>query len=94
MSDAAAFDPALLDALARCFAEAAVRRLLANGPKSDVEANSMTSNRKPSRRANRGPALLITESSQSCGTTVEDVRSITDTPSSHVIPVVGDSHGR
>jgi hypothetical protein len=46
------FDPALLDALARCFAEAALRRLLAE--QSDVGANSMMPLDKLSERTTRG----------------------------------------
>lgn len=52
MADAPNFDPKLLDELAMCFAEAAVRRLLM------AEDNSMTRREIPARRTNRGPALL------------------------------------
>lgn len=54
------FDPALLDALARCFAEAAVRQLLVSGTESTSEANSMTPLQKRSMCSIPLPELIET----------------------------------
>ena len=99
MADASAFDPALLDELARCFAEAAVRQLLASQPsatpsESTIEANSVLPFKKRSARTKRGPALLITEPSPPRGSAAEGVRSATCVGPLHVIPETGGAHGR
>ena len=94
MSDAA-FDPALLDALARCFVEAAVRQLLATGAeKATTETNPLSGLEIPPTCTTRGPALLTASHPDASRVApVLDARGSGRLPSD-VIPETGEAHGR
>ena len=85
-----AFDPELLDALARCFAEAAVRRWLAeqSTEQSATEPNSLTPLEKSAKRTHQGRDVLSVPAPSAAGSVGHKATATLESDSNRTIPEV------